>query len=89
MPTLDDAKHCPKCGQVGSIEMETKGRAGSKIYNVNCQNEICTWFETGWVVQVKADGTLAERQAGPKQFEKLNVYQEKAAQAIIDEVKER
>lgn len=87
MTTFDETTYCPKCNEKGTIVREEPHRGG-KIFNINCQNDKCMWFDTGWVVQTKSDGTIAERQAGPKQFEPLSAHQEAAAKALIAEVKD-
>ena len=88
MATLEDAIRCPKCQENGKEVKRTPGPKGSRIYVFHCQKETCKWFGTGWTVQVKADGTVPERQKGPKQFEQLSVYDEAAAKRILDELKE-
>jgi hypothetical protein len=66
--TPEEAFLCPKCSKTGVEVKKTKGPQGSTIFNVNCDNPLCLWYETGWIVQIKADGTVAERKQGEKEF---------------------
>lgn len=69
--TIDEAKRCPRCSQAGQESGNHRGPKGSRVYTFVCMNEVCPWYETGWIVQVNSDGTIPEREAGPKEFEKL------------------
>lgn len=84
MPTLEDAKDCPICNIPGKLAGTSPVAGGSKVLTFLCQNERCRWFDTGWIVQVKPDGTIPERKSGPKEFASLDVYQKAAAQAEIE-----
>lgn len=66
--TIDEAKCCPRCSQAGEQTAVSSGPRGSRIYNFACRNPICRWYNTGWIVQVKADGTIPIREPGEKEF---------------------
>jgi hypothetical protein len=51
-----------------------------------CEHEVCPWYQSGWVVQVTRDGKVVERDAGPKQFEKLSSDAEAAARRNIEQM---
>jgi hypothetical protein len=59
---LDEAKQCPKCKQPGELEDKAvaKNSDGSKVVNVYCRNPRCKWFNTPWLVQINADGTIPD-----------------------------
>lgn len=87
MASLEEASHCPKCSQQGELTLQSAGpRVGSKALTYTCKNNLCLWFNTGWVVQVNPDGTIPERKAGPKQFEKLTPGQETFARDVLHQV---
>lgn len=83
LTSLEDATYCPKCGQQGVKVKETPGPKGGKIFVIHCQNAVCPWLDSGWVVQVKSDGTVAEREQGIKQFEKLTPTDKAVAEKIL------
>lgn len=86
MATIEEATYCPKCGQQGIQVKQSPGPKGGKVFVIHCQNKLCTWLDTGWVVQVKSDGTVAERNKGPKQFEPLTNTDRRVAERMIREV---
>lgn len=65
--TLEDASHCPKCGEAGkagaviNLYDEFNRPTGKKSHLFTCDNERCKWYTTGtdgWQVQVNPDGTV-------------------------------
>ncbi len=88
MATLEDATRCPKCQTTGREVKKSSGPKESKIYVFHCPNDKCRWFNTGWTVQVNANGSIPERVKGEKEFPALSVYDEAAAKKILDELKE-
>jgi hypothetical protein len=95
MPTADvtfeEAKICPKCKQPGEQTHVENGPRGSKIHTITCKTAVCTWFETGWVVQVLSDGTIPVRESGPrgqdKDFAKLSPDAEAGARRYLEQLK--
>src|SRR5258708_28647081 len=69
--TFERAKRCPRCGQPGELSNTIKNypRPGAEVATYVCVNELCITRGEGWIIQVNADGTIPERQEGPKQFE--------------------
>lgn len=88
MATLEEATYCPKCKAQGKMVKETPGSRGGKVFVIHCQNEVCPWLGTGWVVQVKSDGTVAERQQGPKVYEHLSAADKRIAEKLLREVRD-
>jgi hypothetical protein len=75
MATIEDAKKCPKCDTPGERTGSHNGPKGSKVYNFNCTNQLCSWWGTGWIVQVHSDGSVPERPpGGPKEFDALPMF---------------
>jgi len=72
LTTYEEARQCPKCHQYGVHAQTDSGPRGSKIETYVCDNEICLWYQTGWVVQVNRDGSIPNRTEGPKEFPMLS-----------------
>src|ERR1041385_3963991 len=87
MTTLEEAARCPRCQEPGKLSSSHVGnRQGTTVRVYHCQNERCRWYgDAGWVVQINEDGTIPERTAGPKQFEKLTPGQEAMARAVLEQ----
>lgn len=66
--TLDEARRCPRCEELGELGTYRPMRGGSKLHTVTCRNERCRWYETSWVVQVMSDGSIAKPQKHDKFF---------------------
>lgn len=60
------------------------GPKSSTIRTYICDNKRCAWYSTGWIVQLRKDGTIAERSQGEKDFQKLTPGQEAAARRYIE-----
>ncbi len=88
MATLEEAKICPRCSEPGRLSHEHKFRSGKKVITFMCDNERCRWYSTGWLVQVNPDGTIPERVAGAKQFEKLDRNASSYAEAVLNKTKQ-
>jgi hypothetical protein len=57
--TYEEAKRCPKCTKPGEERLTTKGAVrGSVVKHIYCVTEICPWYNTPWLVQVNADGSV-------------------------------
>jgi hypothetical protein len=73
MPTYEEAKRCPICGEPGvlkgvqlppadSVAQRQYGiPRGAKVETYHCVNERCRWNGTGWAVQVNPDGSIPDR----------------------------
>lgn len=72
MATFEEASRCPKCGEVGEQgPRQATAKVGVTVVVMTCKNNRCTWFDTGWPVQINPDGSVPDpstTQAGPKQF---------------------
>ena len=68
MPKYEEAKHCPKCGLIGVLSATNTVNNSVRVETYKCDNILCPWYRTGWIVQINADGSIPDRKAGPKQF---------------------
>lgn len=71
--TFEEAKQCPMCAQPGEDTTSTSapGIRGARIHHIYCRNEKCTWYNTPWMVQVNADGSVPpkrDHRGEPKQY---------------------
>lgn len=66
--TFDEARRCPRCEELGLLGKSTGRRDGSRIHTVTCKNDRCKWYDTSWVVQVMADGSVAKPEKHDKFF---------------------
>lgn len=71
--TLEEAKRCPICKEPGSQTGKTKetrenGRKAN-VLQMTCMNEACRWFNTNWIIQVNADGSIPTRTKADKEFD--------------------
>lgn len=56
--TFDEARRCPRCEELGNTESSRPGPQGSKINVIRCLNNRCRWYDTTYIVQVNADGSI-------------------------------
>jgi len=69
MTKYEDAKRCPKCDQPGELKGTSVIERGARVETYHCMNEDCSWFNTGWAVQINRDGSIPEHNTSdPKQF---------------------
>lgn len=63
----------------------TKKR-GVVAHMIFCRNDKCEWFDTSWVVQVNADGSVPEayKGIGRKQFPALSKESEQKVRDAVD-----
>jgi hypothetical protein len=85
MPSLEEAVRCPKCDQPGMPGSTQAGPRRSKILTYVCENKLCRWYGTGWVVQVGSDGSIPDRRQGPKQFE-IDPWADSIARRQLEEI---
>lgn len=57
---FEEAKLCPKCGQPGEDRKQKASSSivGATIHFIYCVTKLCSWYDTAWLVQVNADGTI-------------------------------
>src|SRR5688500_8316914 len=82
---MEEASRCPKCERPGKPAGNKRMPNGSKVFSFLCETELCRWYNTGWVVQVMADGSIPIRSAGQKDYPS-RPYDERRAQAVIDQI---
>lgn len=68
---LEEASRCPKCANPGREVRAIPSREKGVIHVYLCENSLCMWSGTTWIVQVLPDGTIPDRKRGSKEFPKL------------------
>lgn len=59
--TFEEAKRCPRCEEPGRDTGRTqRGPHGSTLRIIECVNPRCRWFNTTYIIQTNADGTIPE-----------------------------
>lgn len=84
--TYEEAKRCPKCKTPGKEVSSQPGAKRSTVYIINCVNELCTWYDTGWQVQVMEDGTIPIRKPSIKTTSPLSEDQKAFARRYLEDV---
>lgn len=94
MTTLEEARRCPRCNELGEhVEKEDRylrsGTArGSKITNFYCRNSRCKWFNTSWTVQVRPDGTIPDALLyRDKKFPELPTWGQRSVDALEEQLR--
>jgi hypothetical protein len=66
----EEAKRCPRCGQTGVKigDQPLASKPGAKVESWRCENDLCLTKGEGWIIQINRDGSIPNRQAGPKEF---------------------
>lgn len=92
----EEATRCPRCENSGKeVSVNSPGnkitgkpdsRAG-KVFTIRCETELCRWFNTTWIVQVRPDGTIPRRTAGEKQFKPMSDSVERIAEAELENLR--
>lgn len=74
MASIEEASKCPKCCYTGEPGVpQASAKPGVTVITYTCKNTLCKWYETGWLVQRNADGSIPEPSdvaRGPKQFDR-------------------
>lgn len=84
--TYEEASRCPKCDTPGKQVKSEPGSKRSTIYILNCVNERCTWYNTGWQVQVMEDGSVPIRTTTAKTAEPLSEEQKAYARRYLEDI---
>jgi len=96
--TVDQASHCPKCGDVGTIaKKQVKqhyiDREWWDVYVYICGNSLCRWYNTGWAVSSNERGVVYQRPQGErgidKTFQKLSPDQLAHGRRMVEDVEQR
>jgi hypothetical protein len=95
MVTIDEAAHCPRCDTIGEIAKKEVKRHFIEnewwdVYVYTCPNQVCPWWNTGWIVSSNERGIVYERPVGergmPKSFPKLSKDQLAYGQRLVEDV---
>ena len=89
MVTFEEASRCPKCDNPGE-QKEKRADRTHDLYIFTCQNKVCLWYQTDWVVQRNSDGTIPEREVNRlKTFPVVpGMSQEKAIEQVKKTIKD-
>jgi hypothetical protein len=68
--TLEEARRCPRCESPGKLaSTNPTGRHGDLLHVYECLQPRCKWYKkSGWVVQVRRDGSIVQPQGHDKSF---------------------
>jgi hypothetical protein len=85
--SYDAAKRCPKCEQPGNVRLidPLLDGKGTTLHHIYCENERCEWYNTPWIVQVNADGTVPpprDNTDTPKEYRGFEFHDEEAKRVI-------
>lgn len=86
--TFEEAKRCPKCGNPGRLALDKPGEKRSRVMVFQCETELCTWFNTGWTVQVNEDGSIPTRKPGLKEAPAMSPSQEAFARQYLEQIRQ-
>jgi len=56
----EDARRCPKSGDPGEVTKTEHQRGGGRVVTLTCRNERCKWYNTSWLVEFRADGSIPD-----------------------------
>jgi hypothetical protein len=82
----DEARRCPKCKEPGRDARRSRGPKRSTVHLVVCENKRCSWYDTTWVVQVMADGSIPIRKPGLPEYPSLSGSQEAMARRVLEDL---
>lgn len=89
-PIFEEASRCPKCQTPGDDrKQDASGPKGSTLHYIYCVNDRCKWFDTFWIVQVNADGTIPppkDHTGEKKIYQGFEGHDQRAAE-LIDTLK--
>jgi hypothetical protein len=54
---FSQARECPECGHTGKIK-HSNPIAGGTVHMMICDNQVCPWYNTGWVIETDANGEV-------------------------------
>lgn len=75
MTTVVEASKCPRCKSQGEIRKGGGVKSGERkridnewwdVVVYYCLNDVCPWFNTGWLVSSNERGEVFERQQGAR-----------------------
>lgn len=85
----EDASRCPADQSPGK-EQGKRPFNGGQLITLTCQNTRCEYNDTGWVVQIRPDGTIPEPTTErDKFFPKLAGWQKERARDRIQNLEDQ
>lgn len=95
--TVEQAAKCPKCGKPGRLNYSAKHTDDNgvdwDVVAYICDNELCIWLNTGWLVQSDKNGIVYQRDQGErgqdKQFERMSPDLKAAGRRYLEDIVRR
>lgn len=82
--SFEEASKCPKCERA-MVEVASQNiMKGGVIKTLECQNNLCLWFEERKLVQIDKDGNIPVRGQGEKDFTPYTPSQQAALQQRLE-----
>lgn len=83
--TFEEAARCPKCKLPGNVRKSQPlpNKPGAKLHHIYCESKTCPWYNTCWMVQTNADGSVPPPQhhsGSPKVYVGFEGHDRLAAQ---------
>ncbi len=85
--TLQTARKCPKCNHEGLLISKQPTEIDELTgYVFQCENKVCPWYSTRWVVTADEDDKVPTRDIGhdPKRFPSVPTITERQRQQLLD-----
>jgi hypothetical protein len=90
--TFEEAKHCPKCGNVGEERSAVKlGSDHGVMHYLYCASQLCPWFDTPWMVQTLDDGSVPVREPdrSPQDFQPISADMKAMGRRYMEDILRR
>jgi hypothetical protein len=88
--TYEEAIKCPRCDRPGEVRRKAPSKDGRgkaiELHTVYCTTVLCKWYETAYIVQVNADGSIPPAHTAltqPKLFPAVSAETETRIQEAI------
>jgi hypothetical protein len=90
--TWDEASRCPRHELTG-IEQSSKpmkgGVQGGQLITLTCPQEECEYYDVGWIVQIRPDGTIPDAATShDKSFEAMPGWRAERGRDIVQNLQE-
>jgi hypothetical protein len=88
----DDASRCPRHELKGAEQSSRPMKHGEQrgtLVTLTCPQETCEYYDAGWVVQIRPDGTIPDaRQSHDKSFDPLPGWKRERGRDIVQDLRE-
>ena len=89
--SYQEAIVCPECKMTGNVRLKRVAPKqaglprGTMVHSVYCENKLCSWYNTAWMIQVNPDGSVPaprDHRGEPKIYEGFQGHDEMARRII-------